>query len=171
MPSADGEDNGRGKRQPQARRKSASKSNGISVLQVIFGFTRRIHLLLFAIAFTLSALAATIQPLTSICVGKLMNSFSRFAAGTIDGDDLEDDTKPWIFGLIFLGIAACSLRGLFCCAWIVFGESQARVVREELFSSLVIRDFGWFEAQASGVSSLLGRIQVYECKNHASLVG
>lgn len=160
MSSVDGEDDDRNNFQPRARRKPALKVNGISSIHVFLSFTRRVHLLLLAIAFTLSALAGVVQPVTSVFVGKLMDSFSHFAAGTIEGDDLEDNTRPWIIGLIILGLAACLLRASFCCTWIVFGESQARVVREELFSSLIVRDFEWFEAQASGVSSLLGRIQV-----------
>lgn len=142
--------------------KPVSRSNGMLAINVIFSFTRRAHLLLLAISFTLSALTGTIQPVTSILVGKLMNSFSHYAGGNMEGDELEENTKPWILGLAFLGTAACFLRGSFCCAWIAFGESQARNIREDLFSSLVIRDFEWFEAQPSGVSSLLGRIQVYE---------
>lgn len=168
MSSAEGEDGG--KHQPQVRRKSIPKVNRLSAIHAFLGFTRRAHLLLLAVAFTLSALTGIIQPATSVLVGKLMNSFSHFAAGDIEGDDLEDNTRSWIIGLIILGLTGCCLRGLFCGAWIVFGESQARVVREELFSSLVIRDLEWFEAQASGVSSLLGRIQVYGGKSPFNLI-
>lgn len=97
-----------------------------------------------------------------------MNSFSQFDAGAIDGDDLQCYTQPWVLGLVTLGSAAFVVRALFYCAWIVNGELQTKVVREDLFSSLVIRDFEWFEAQTSGVGSLLGRIQVYERENRSS---
>lgn len=170
MSTVYGEDSGKDNHQYSARQKLQPRSNGTRAISVIFSFTHRAHLPLLAICFTLSALAGTIQPVTSILVGKLMNSLSRYAANDIDGDEFEANTKPWLISLAMLGTAACFLRGSFCCAWIVFGESQARVVREDLFSSLVIRDFEWFEAQSSGVSSLLSRIQVYENKYHCCLI-
>lgn len=89
-----------------------------------------------------------------------MNLFAQLDAGTINGDDLDRETQPWILGLAILGSAASLVRAFFYCAWIVHGELKAMIVREDLFSSLLIRDYEWFEAQTSGVGSLLGRIHV-----------
>lgn len=135
---------------------------------VVFGITRKTHLPLLAVASFLAALAGMVPPATSILVGKLMNLFSQFDAGTIGGDDLGRETQLWVVGLLILGSAALAIRATFYCAWIVNGELQAKVVREHLFSSLVIRDYEWFEAQTSGVGSLLGRIQVYEALSSTS---
>lgn len=129
---------------------------------VIFSFTRRNHLPAFVIASILAALAGIIPPATSILVGKLMNAFSQFDAGTVDSETLEDDTQPFVLALVILGTAASGIRALFYAAWIVNGEQQAKAIREELFSSLVKRDYAWFENQTSGVGSLLGRLQVYD---------
>lgn len=133
----------------------------MSAYTVIFSFTRKTHLPLLATAFFLAILAGLIPPATSILVGMLMDLFSQLDAGTISDDDLELSTQRWITGLVILGGAASFVRTFFYGAWMINGDLQARVVREDLFSSLVIRDFEWFEAQPSGVGSLLGRIQVY----------
>lgn len=134
----------------------------MSAYAVLFTFTRRTHLPLLIAASSLATLAGTIPPATSILVGKLMNFFSQFDAGSIDKNDLERKTQPWILGLVILGSGASLIRTLFYCAWIVNGEVQAKIVRENLFSSLVVRDYEWFEVQTSGLGSLLGRLQVYE---------
>lgn len=161
LSSADGR-NRRCQSPQQCRSEIVPRSSSAPSFKILFSFTDKEHLIVLIPAIALVAVAGTIEPVASILVGKLMNSFSQFSVGNIDENAFTDDTRPWIFALVILGFSTWVLKGLSYSLWIGYGEVQAKVVREELFSNLICRDLEWFEAQQSGVSSLLNRIQVYK---------
>ncbi len=145
--------------QQPIQHKSRPRSEGFLAFRTIFSFTRPSHCVFLAPAFLLAALSGFVLPIISILIGRFLNSFSQFAAGTINDDELTKDTMSAIYGLIGVGASTCVVKSGFCCAWITYGESQALAVREDLFSALLVRDIAWFEAQKAGVGTLLSRIQ------------
>ena len=157
------QDGGEGEAMAVERRHSwheaRPEAGGILAFRIIFSFTRTSHILFLAPAFLLAILSGFMLPTMSILTGRFLNSFSQFMAGTIDDDRLTKDTSPTLYALVGLGAIIWIVKGGFCCAWIMYGESQAQAVREDLFSALLLRDLAWFETQKTGVGTLLSRIQ------------
>jgi ATP-binding cassette subfamily B (MDR/TAP) protein 1 len=127
-------------------------------------FTSRLHLLVLVPSLLLSTIAGVLQPAMAIFFGKFFDNFSDFGAGKIDGQELISKGLPDIYGLIAIGGATWLLKGGYFTTWLVFGELQAKGVRDELFQNLLKKDLGWFEARSSGVASLLSRLQTYAAR-------
>ncbi|KAK5943351.1 ATP-dependent permease [Knufia obscura] len=138
-----------------------TRSGGILAFKIIFSFTRTSHLLFLIPAFLLAALSGFMLPIMSILIGCFLNSLSQFAAGTINDDELTKGSMSTVYAFVGVGLGMWVVKGGFCCAWIMYGESQAQAVREDLFSALLVRDLAWFEAQQAGVGTLLSRIQTH----------
>lgn len=133
--------------------------NGASSWKILFTFTSRIHLLVLLPCLILSTIAGVLQPTMAIFFGKFFDTFSDFGAGKIDGQDLMHKALVDIYGLLAIGGATWLLKGGYFTTWLVFGELQAKGVRDELFQSLLEKILGWYESRSSGVSSLLSRLQ------------
>ena len=116
---------------------------------------------MLCLAVFFAACSALVQPAVSIAMGRFSDALAQFGGGLIDSDTLRDRTMPSVHAFIVL--ACCTLitnAGVFA-AWAMFGEMQAKSVREELFRSLLEKDLGWFEQRDSGIASLLTRLQTY----------
>jgi ATP-binding cassette subfamily B (MDR/TAP) protein 1 len=140
-------------------RKDVSK--GSKSWKALFTFTSRLHLLILVPSLFLSTVAGILQPAMAIFFGRFFDNFSDFGAGKINGQELMSKGLPDIHGLIAIGGATWLLKGGYFTTWLVFGELQAKGVRDELFQNLLQQDLGWFEARSSGVASLLSRLQTY----------
>jgi ATP-binding cassette, subfamily B (MDR/TAP), member 1 len=127
--------------------------------KALFAFTNRLHLLVLLPCLLLSTFAGVLRPAQSIFFGKFFNTLSDFGAGKIDGEDLTTKGLVDIYGLLAVGSATWLLKGGYFCTWLIFGELQAKGVRDELFQNLLEKDLGWFESRSSGVASLLSRLQ------------
>lgn len=125
----------------------------------MFTFTNRVHLLLLLPCVFLSTVAGVLRPAQSIPFGKFFDTLSDFGAGKIDGKELTEKGLVEIYGLLAVGGVTWLLKGGYFCTWLIFGELQAKGVRDELFQNLLEKDFGWFESRSSGVASLLSRLQ------------
>lgn len=154
-----------GEGEPVERRpnqhEAQTNPGGVFAFRIIFSFTRASHLLFLVPAFLLAALAGLFLPIMSILIGRFFNSFAQYTAGVIDGEKLTQDTLPTLHALLGVGAGIWVVKGGFCCAWIIYGESQTQAVREDLFSALLLRDLAWYEAQKAGVGTLSSRIQTY----------
>lgn len=154
-----------GEGEPVERRpnqhEAQTNSGGGFAFRTIFSFTRASHLLFLVPAFLLAALSGLFLPIMSILIGRFFSSFAQYTAGVIDGEKLTQDTLPTLHALLGVVAGIRVVKGGFCCAWIIYGESQAQAVREDLFSALLLRDLTWFEARKAGVGALLSRIQTY----------
>lgn len=137
------------------------RPGGIAAYRVIFTFTRPSHYLILLSAGLFASLSGLIKPAISVLTGRFLSSFTNYAAGIISDDKVKQDTSSTIYALIVVGVISLLTRAGFCASWIAYGELQAKAVREDLFSALLIRHLGWFEAQEAGVSTLLSRIQTY----------
>jgi ATP-binding cassette subfamily B (MDR/TAP) protein 1 len=125
----------------------------------LFSFTAKAHLPVLLPAIFLSTAAGTLQPTMAFFFGKFFDSFSDFASGEIEGAVFMDRSLTSFNAMFAIGAATFLFKGALFTLWLVFGEMQARCVRELLFASLLDRDMGWYEARTSGVESLLARIQ------------
>ena len=127
----------------------------------LFGFTASAHLPVLLPAVLFSAAAGGLQPAMAFFFGKFFDSFSDFASTKIDGATFMNRSLGTIYALFAIAAATFLLRGAFFSLWLVFGEMQARRVRELLFTSLLERDVEWYEARTYGVGILLTRLQGY----------
>lgn len=132
---------------------------GATTWKALFTFTTKFHLLVLIPCLFLSAIAGILQPAMAILFGKFFDTFSDFGAGKIDGRHVMRKGLVDIYGLIVVGGATWLLKGGYFTTWLIFGELQAKGVRDELFQNLLEKDLGWYEARTSGVASLLSRLQ------------
>jgi len=144
-----------------ARQPESDKSNDrqTSPWRSLFNFTDRQHLFVLVLALVLSIASGIVIPALAIFLGKIFNLFSHFGAGNLTGRDLVHKVTIDCFGLVGLGSASWILNGGYFMAWLVFGELQAKSVRDKLYANLLEKDLEWFEIRRDGVGALLPRLQ------------
>ena len=125
----------------------------------LFNFTQPVHAAVFVPGILLAIAAGILQPALAIFFGKFFNSFSQYGGGMITGAQLMQKTLVDVYALLGIGAATWILKGSYFALWIVFGEMQAKSVRDRLFSHLVQKDLAWFDSRTTGVGALLSRIQ------------
>lgn len=64
-----------------------------------------------------------------------------------------------VYALIGIGLTTWLLKGGYFAAWLVFGEMQAKSVRDELFVDLLRKDLEWYDKRTVGIDVLLSRLQ------------
>jgi ATP-binding cassette subfamily B (MDR/TAP) protein 1 len=133
----------------------------ITSWRVLFNFTDRTHLFILTPALALSALSGVLLPAVAIFMGKYFDALAKYGAGTISDHELFQRVLLSTYGLIGVGVATWLLKGGHFTLWLIFGEMQAKNVRDNLFQSLLLKDLEWFEMRSSGVGSLLSRLQTY----------
>ncbi|KAH9219138.1 P-loop containing nucleoside triphosphate hydrolase protein [Leptodontidium sp. 2 PMI_412] len=125
----------------------------------LFVFTTRQHIAVIAIALLSSFLSALLKPTLAIFFGKIFSIFTKFGLGVLDGHDALVAISKWCVALVCLGGAAWVIEGAFLSSWMVFGELQAKCVREELFVGMLDKEMEWYDLRQDGIGSLLIRIQ------------
>jgi ATP-binding cassette subfamily B (MDR/TAP) protein 1 len=133
----------------------------ITSWRALFSFTDRTYLFILTPALFLSAFSGILLPVVAIFRGKYFDALANYCAGTINDHDLVQKVLLNTYGLIAVGAATWLLKGGYFTVWLVFGEMQAKTVRDKLFQSLLLKDLEWFEIRSSGVGSLLSRLQTY----------
>jgi ATP-binding cassette subfamily B (MDR/TAP) protein 1 len=88
-------------------------------------------------------------------LGKFFDTFGEFATGKFDGETFMTKSFSSFAALFVAAAATFLLKGTLFSLWLVFGELQARRVRELLFASLLDRDIEWYEARTKGVGTLM----------------
>lgn len=126
-----------------------------------FFFTRRGHLLVLLPAVFLSSAAGLLQPAMALYFGKFFDVFSEYATDEIDATTFITRALSFIYTLLAIGVATFLCKGSLFSFWLVFGEMQARSIRELLFESLLDRELEWYESRTTGVGTLLARIHTY----------
>ena len=142
---APGFENGSKRRQPEWR--------------CLFHFTSKRHLFPLALALSLSVASGVIIPALAILLGKVFGLFTEFGASQISGHDLIKKVSVYGIALAGLGSASGLLNNGFFMIWIVFGELQAKNVRENLFDGMLEKDMEWYDIQTAGVDALITRLQ------------
>ena len=129
--------------------------------RALFRFTKRRHLIALVPAVCLSVIVGLVDPAMTILLGKFFNGFAQYSSGDISGDEMMRRIMPAIYGFLLLGASMMILQGGAFACWTIFGEMQAKQVREELFQGLLDKDLEWFEMREQGVGNLLTRLQTY----------
>lgn len=94
-------------------------------------------------------------------MGRSMDALAQFGGGLIDSSALRDHMMPNIHAFVLLGFCTLITNAGMFASWTIFGEVQAKSVREELFRSLLEKELEWFELSESGIAALLTRLQTY----------
>lgn len=128
-------------------------------MKALFNFTKRSHLVVLLPALFLSTVSGILLPALAIFFGKFFDALSSYGAGAINDDELKQKVLTNVYALIALGGATWLMQGGYFTAWLVFGELQAKDVRDTLFQTLLAKDLEWFEMRSTGVGSLLSRLQ------------
>jgi ABC-type multidrug transport system fused ATPase/permease subunit len=137
-----------GENSPEPSQKPKQEgSGGIAAYKVIFIFIRRSHYPVLLTALLSAIISGFPKPLISILTGRFLNTFAKYSVGILDEDQVRHNTAATIYALAIVGVGSWVVKALFTATWVAYGESQARAVREDLFSTLLVRHLGWFEAQ------------------------
>jgi ATP-binding cassette subfamily B (MDR/TAP) protein 1 len=145
---------------PKAKESVNSDNQNVDISwRALFHFTEKGHLVVLLPAIFLSALSGILLPALAIFFGKFFDAFSGFGAGTISDAEFTKKVLIDTYALIGLGGTTWLLKGGYFTIWLVFGELQAKSVRDALFQNLLERDLEWYESRTTGVGSLLSRLQ------------
>jgi ATP-binding cassette subfamily B (MDR/TAP) protein 1 len=125
----------------------------------LFSFTRWNQAAPLIAALAASAAFAAIKSIYPIFLGKIFNVVSDFGAGRRSGTETLHEISHWSQILIGLGLINCLSGSAFLSLWVIFGELQAKSVRQDIFKSLLSKNIAWFDSLDQGISSLLVRIQ------------
>src|ERR1700742_303774 len=148
-------------RHDDSQNESPNKTAGHGFLgdwRSLFSFTTTSHLPVLVPAILCSIAAGGLQPATAFFFGKFFDSFSGFVAGSFDGQAFMAKSFSSLSALVAIAAATFLLKGALFSLWLLFGEMQAKRVRQLLFATLLDRNIEWYEAQSNGVGTLLIRI-------------
>lgn len=125
----------------------------------LFNFTTRKHILTLAATLIVTIAAGITTPAFAIFLGNLFEYFTKFGAGTISDGQLLVEISSNCLALLGLGAVIWVLNGGYFTFWLMFGELQARTVRDRLFTELLKKDIQWFETRKGGVGAFLSDLQ------------
>lgn len=129
--------------------------------QSLFAFTTRQHAGPMASAVVASIFSGLIRPASAIIFGQLFNALTDYGAGAADAKDMLHRVTTWCIALTALGAATWTFEWAFLSLWLVFGELQAKSVRQQMFAGLVEKNVEWYDLREDGIASLLSRIETY----------
>ena len=136
--------------------------------RALFNFTTKAHLFPLAAAIVLSVVSGIVVPALAVFLGKLFDLFTKYGGAAISGHELVHRISRYGLYLVGLGAAVILLNGSYFGFWLLYGELQAKSVRDELFDGLLEKDMEWFDMRKAGVNTLLSRLQTYVPKSNAT---
>lgn len=125
----------------------------------LFAFTSKAHLIFSVFSVSSPVLFGVLKPVSSIFFGKIFSVLAKLGSGTLGPKDALHQISLWCIGLTALGIAAWISGFALLSSWIIFGEVQAKCVRNKMFTALLDKDQEWYDMREDGIGSLLVRIQ------------
>lgn len=129
--------------------------------RALFSFTTTSHLYSFFSAIALSVASGIVIPVLAVLLGKLFDHFTEYGGGKISAHDLVHKVSLQGLYLVALGSASILLNAGYFGLWLVYGELQAKCVRDTVFDGLLQKDMEWFDMRKTGVNTLLSRLQRY----------
>ena len=125
----------------------------------LFIFTTKRHhvTLFFAAAF--SVLSGIVMPAVAIVLGIIFDDFTKFGAHQLSRHELVSRITTGCVALAGIASLRWFLNSAFYLLWMVFGELQAKTVRDKLFEGLLNRDIEWYDKRKGGVGALIPRCQ------------
>lgn len=125
----------------------------------LFAFTQRQHTVSGIFAIASSVAAGVPQPLAAIFYGRIFFALTNYGGGNSTGHETLKSISLLCIALTALGVAAWILQGASLSSWMVFGELQAKSVRNQMFEGMLDKDIEWYDLRKDGIGSLLIRIQ------------
>lgn len=125
----------------------------------ILAFTTKAQAPLLCASVLAAIAAGAAAPVYNIFFGKVLDSFTDYAAGRTDGPVLQHNISFDSGIIVVIGAANWLLNAIFLSLWMGFGEIQARSCRQYLFESLLGRPIAWYDTREDGVGVLMPRIQ------------
>ena len=125
----------------------------------LFNFTNKRDAIPLLLAATVSIAAGIVAPTLAIFLGKIFDLFTKFGAQEISGSDLLKKVSTYATVLAGLGTASGLLHASYFMFWLVFGELQAKHIRERLFDGMLEKNMGWYDLRKDGISTLVSRLQ------------
>ena len=107
----------------------------------------------------MTILAGFLKPSLAIFLGKIFTAMAYFGSGTANAKETLHEISIWCIALAALGFAIFLCEGGMLAGWIVFGERQARTVRQRMFTAMLDKDMEWYDLREDGMGSFLIRIQ------------
>jgi len=117
------------------------------------------HISFFSLALFSSVATGAVIPIQAYIIGQLTQQLANYGTDKETGAEFKSESKRYVIWLVFLGSASWLAHGGFFFSWVIFGELQARSARQKLFSSLINREFEWFDKRKDGIGSLATCIQ------------
>ncbi|KAL8824353.1 MAG: hypothetical protein Q9191_005111 [Dirinaria sp. TL-2023a] len=127
--------------------------------RALFNFTTKAHLFPVIAAIALSVISGIVVPALAVFLGKLFDLFTKYGGGSISGHELVHKISRYGLYLVGLGVGVIVLNASYFGFWLLYGELQAKSVRDKLFDGLLEKDLEWFDMRKSGVNTLLSRLQ------------
>lgn len=127
----------------------------------LFNFTLRSHLPTLLIGVTLSIASGIVIPAFAVLLGKIFELFTTFGEGQISGPDLVKKVSTYGIALAGLGSGSGLLNAFYLGVWLIFGEFQAKSVREKLFASMLGKSMEWYDMRRFGIETSISRQQTY----------
>jgi len=125
----------------------------------LFAFTRREHWTYLLCAVSTTILAGLIKPALSVFYGKIFATLTQFGGGTLSGKETLHDICTLCLIVTALAIGAWIAEGGLMAMWIIFGELQAKSVRQGMFATMLDKDMEWYDSREEGIGAFLIRIQ------------
>jgi len=127
--------------------------------RALFNFTSKAHVLSLILALIFSVASGIIIPALAVFLGKLFDVFTQYGADEISGPDLVHKVSRFGIYLVGLGCASGVLNAFYFMLWLVFGELQAKAVREKLFDGMLEKEMEWYDMRKAGIDTLISRLQ------------
>ncbi len=127
----------------------------------LFSFTSRSHFLTLLIALFLSIASGIVIPVFAVLLGRIFDIFTTFGEDEISGPDLVKKVSTYGIALAGLGLGSGLLNAFYLGFWLLFGELQAKSVREKLFDSMLGKDMEWYDMRKFSIETLISRQQTH----------
>lgn len=125
----------------------------------LFNFTTTAHLFPLVVGVILSFASGITIPALAIFLGRIFDSFVNYGGDTLTSIELVEQVSQDGLYLLALGCVSWMLNGSYFMFWIVFGELQAKSVRDMLFESMLGKEVAWYDMRKTGVNSMVSRFQ------------
>ena len=141
------------------RRADDNTMNTTPPWRALLFFTNWNHMGFLSLGLLTSVVTGAVISIQAYIVGQLSQQLVNYGTGSETGVEFKSESKRYVIWLILLGSASWVANTGFFLSWVIFSELQARSARQKLFSSLIEREFEWFDKRKHGVGSLATCIQ------------
>lgn len=111
-------------------------------------------------AFAATIATGTLKMTLAVVLGKIFGVVSASGNGELTAADTLSQVSTWCLVLCAMGGGAMISNAAFLALWIIFGELQAKTVRDTVFSALLKKNMVWYDTRDGGIASLLIRIEM-----------